>query len=722
MEDLRHTPVPAPSRRQFLQVMAGTGGALMVGVSIAEAGPAAKASSAASFQPNAFVRVDADRGVTVIVPYVEMGQGTYTSIPMLIAEELEVPLALVKVEHVPPDDKLYMNPLLGFQVTGGSTTIRATFLPLRQAGAAARTLLVTAAARRWQVDPATCHATQGEVVHTASGRRLRYGALAAEAAQLPAPTDVRLKDAKDLRLLGTRARRLDTPAKVNGTAVYGIDIRLPGMLVATLMQSPTFGGRLRGVDDAAARAVPGVRQIVRLDDAVAVVADHMGAAKKGLAALVLDWDDGPNANVSSESIRASMEAASRAGGAKARDEGQVEAALQGAARRLEAVYELPFLVHATMEPMNCTVRLEGDRCEIWLGTQVITRARAAAAKAAGVPLDHVTVHNQLLGGGFGRRLEVDTVERAVQIARQVKAPVKVVWTREEDVRQDMYKPCFYDTVRAGLDAQGRPIAWHHRLTGSSVIKRWAPPLYQNGLEPEVIEGAVEPPYAFPHLRVEYQNHEPPVPTSFWRGVGAAHNAFVVESFFDELAHAAGADPVAYRRQALQHNPRALRVLESATRAAGWGQPLPARHGRGVAVQHVFGTFLAVVIEVAVADDGEVRVRQVHSAVDTGVTVNPDTIVAQIEGGLIFGLSAALWGGATIRNGRVEQSNFHDVRVMRINEAPLFKTEVLASTEAPGGIGEPGTAAAAPALFNAIFAATGQRLRRLPVNPEALKKA
>lgn len=722
MEQLQAMPVTTTSRRQFLQVIAGAGGSLVVGVPLLATTPDAHAASKTEFAPNAFVRIDRQGQVTVIVPYVEMGQGTYTSLPMLIAEELEVDLSKVKVEHAPPNDKLYTNPLLGFQVTGGSTTIRAVFIPMRQAGAGARQLLVDAAARRWRVDSASCAANMGEVLHVPSGRRIAYGSLVNDAAKLAPPVEVKLKPQAEFKLIGTRAKRLDTPAKVNGSAPYGIDTILPDMQFATLQQSPTFGGRLRRVDDSAALKVRGVQQVIRLDDAVAVVGNHMGAAKKGLAALVIEWDEGPNADVSSESIRTSMEAASRQGGARARDEGDVDAALGGAAKRLEAVYELPFLIHVAMEPMNCTAHLQDDRCEIWLGTQVATRAQAAAAKEAGLPIDKVIVHNHLLGGGFGRRLEVDSAVRAVQIAKHVKGPVKVVWTREEDVRQDMYKPAFYDVVRAGLDAEGKPVAWHHRLTGSSVLKRWAPPLYQKGLDPEVLESAVEPPYKFPSIRVEYQNHEPPVPTGFWRGVGPSHNVFVVESFFDELAHAAGVDPVAYRDSALQHDLRALHVLREAARAGSWGKPLGPRQGRGVAVQYAFGTYLAVVTQVEVNDAGEVAVQHIHAVVDTGMVVNPDTVVAQIEGGLLFGISAALWGGATISKGAVEQSNFHDVRVVRMNETPMMRTQVVASQAAPGGIGEPGTAVVAPSLYNAIFAATGKRLRRLPVDSAQLAKA
>ncbi len=685
------------SRRGFISVGATLGGGLLIGVGFGAAPSAAEAAGAAGsapWAPNAVVRIAPDGQVTVTMPYIEMGQGTYTSIPMLVAEELEVDLASVRFEHAPPSDKLYGNPLLGFQVTGGSTTIRAAYEPMRNAGATARTLLVQAAAQRWRVD----------------------------AAKLPVPEKVALKPRADFKLIGTPAKRLDTPSKVNGTAMYGIDARVPGMKIATLKQSPVFGGRVRSVDDSAALKVRGVRQVVRLDDCVAVVADHMGAAKKGLAALVIEWDDGANARVSTESIVQSMAQASRKPGAVVRTEGDNAKAMASAAQRLEAVYEVPFLVHAAMEPLNCTVHVRKDSCEVWVGTQVITRAQATAAAVTGLPIEKVTMHNHLLGGGFSRRLEIDSVTRAVQIAQQVDAPVKVIWTREEDTQHDMYRPYFYDRVSAGLDAQGKPVAWSHRITGSSILKRWLPPAYNKGFDPETIDGAEKPPYALPNILVDYVNHEPPVPTAFWRGVGPTHNVFVVESFIDELAAAAKTDPVAYRSALLGQNPRALAVLKLAAEKAGWGKPLPAGQGRGVSVQFAFGTYMALVVDAEVAKSGDVAVKRVVCALDAGVIVNPDTVQAQVESAVIFGISGALWGKATVKDGRIEQSNFHDVRVVRMNETPAIETHIVASQEAPGGMGEPGTSALAPALTNAIFAATGKRLRKLPVDSELLKTA
>jgi isoquinoline 1-oxidoreductase beta subunit len=580
-------------------------------------------------------------------------------------------------------------------------------------------MLVSAAATRWNVDPASCRAQSGEVRHAPTGRRLKYGALAADAAGMPVPESVVLKRPGEFRLIGTPAKRLDTPSKVNGTAVYGIDARPPGVRIATLAQSPVFGGRVKSVDDTKAKAVKGVRQIVRLDDAVAVVADHMGAAKKGLAALVIEWDDGTHAKLDTQQIVDQLAKASLNPGAVAENIGNVGGAMASAVTKVEATYQVPFLAHATMEPMNCTAHVRKDGCEVWVGTQVMARAQAAAAKTAGLPLDKVVVHNHLLGGGFGRRLEIDGVTRAVQIAMQVDGPVKVVWTREEDIQHDMYRPTFFDRISAGLDGKGAPVAWNHRFAGSSVIARWVPPGFNNGLDSDTTEGAIDLVYGLPNLHVEYVRVEPPgIPTAFWRSVGPSHNVFVVESFMDELAAAAKQDPVAYRRAILDKTPRAKAVLELAAEKAGWGKPLPKGVGRGVSVQHAFATYLAQVAEVEVSKDGAVRVRRVVCAVDCGTVVNPDTVRAQIQSGIIFGITAALNGEITLKDGRVQQSNFHDYQILRMNQAPAIEVYIVNSTEAPGGMGETGTSAVPPALTNAIFAATGKRIRKLPVADQA----
>ncbi|TMJ55619.1 MAG: xanthine dehydrogenase family protein molybdopterin-binding subunit, partial [Alphaproteobacteria bacterium] len=666
------------TRRSFLQVGAAAGGGLMLSLRLPFATGEAKAADANDFAPNAFIRIGGDGQIVLTMPYVEMGQGTYTSIPMLIAEDLEVDLKQVRLEHAPPNEKLYGNPLLGgIQATGNSNAIRASWQPLREAGAIARTMLVSAAAKRWNVDPASCRAQSGEVLHTPTGRSIQYGELVADAAHMPVPESVTLKRPEDFKLIGTPAKRLDAPAKVNGTAVYGIDVRPPGVKIATLAQSPVFGGRVKSVDDGAAKTVKGVRQIVRLDDAVAVVADHMGAAKKGLAALVIEWDDGPHARLNTQEIVDKLEKATLNSGPVAQNIGNSDAAMASAVTKVEATYEVPFLAHATMEPMNCTVHLRKDGCEVWVGSQAVARAQAAAAKTAGLPLDKVVVHNHLIGGGFGRRLEIDGVIRAVQIAQHVDGPVKVVWTREEDIQHDMYRPYFFDRMSAGLDGKGMPVAWNHRFAGSSIIARWAPPFFNNGLDPDTTEGAINLAYALPNLHVEYLRVEPPgVPTAFWRSVGPSHNVFVTESFMDEVAAAAKQDPVACRRALLNKSPRAKVVLELAAQKAGWGQPLPKGVGRGVSVQFAFATYMAQVAEVEVSRDGAVRVRRVVCAVDCGTVVNPDTVQAQIQSAIIFGITAALYGEITVKDGRVEQTNFDAYQILRMNEAPAVEVHIV----------------------------------------------
>jgi isoquinoline 1-oxidoreductase beta subunit len=651
-----------------------------------------------------------------------MGQGTYTSIPMLIAEELDVSLKQVRLEHAPPNEKLYANPLLGVQATGNSNAMRGGWKQLREAGATARTMLVAAAAKRWAVDPKSCRAEDGEVIH-AAGQRLKYGELASEAAKMPVPVNVALKSPEEFKLIGTPAKRLDASGKVNGTAVYGIDARPPGVKFATLAQSPVFGGRVRSVDDTAARAVNGVRQIVRLDDAVAVVADHMGAAKKGLAALKIEWDEGPHAKLTTDDIARELEQATLAPGAVAQNVGDADKAIASAATKVEATYQVPFLAHATMEPMNCTVHLRKDECEIWIGNQALARVQAMAAKVAGLPPEKVIVHNHLIGGGFGRRLEADGAVRAVEIARQVDGPVKVVWTREEDIQHDMYRPYWFDRISAGLDDQGRPVAWNNRFAGSSVIARWLPPGFKNGLDPDSTEGAIDLVYDLPNFHVEFVRVEPPgIPTAFWRSVGPSHNVFVTESFIDEMAAAAKQDPVAYRRSLLDKSPRAKAVLDLAAEKAGWGQALPKGSGRGVSLQFVFGSYMANVAEVEVSKEGAVRIRRVVSAMDCGTVVNPDTVQAQIQSGIIFGATAALHGEITLKNGRVEQSNFDSYQMIRMNEAPAIEVHLVKSSEPPGGMGETGTSAIVPAIANAIFAATGKRLRKMPVDSGVLKQA
>ena len=666
------------------------------------------------FAPNAFIRIDPSGKTTLVMPQVEMGQGVYTSIPMILAEELDADFAQVTLEHAPPSDKLYGNPLFGIQATGNSNSVRAWWKPLRTAGASARAMLVQAAARQWQVDPASCTTANSEVMHTESGRKLSYGALVDAANAQTPPKDVPLKDPKDFVLIGKPLKRLDTPDKVNGKAVYGIDAMLPGMKFATLAVCPVFGGKVAKVDDSAARKVPGVQKVVVLDDLVAVVGDHMWAAKKGLEALVVDWDEGPNARVNSKDIWDDLRAASEKDGAVAKSRGDIAKGL-ATGEKFEASYELPFLAHATMEPVNATVHLKPDSCEIWTGTQVIARVQSEAAKAAGLPVEKVIANNHLLGGGFGRKLEPDMVVAAVRIAKHVDGPVKVVWTREEDIQHDIYRPVYRDTIAATL-SDGKIVGWKYRVSGSSIMARWFPPGFQNGIDIDAVDSAIDMPYDIPNFHVEYVRAEPPaVPTGFWRGVGPNNNVFAIECFMDELARKAGKDPVEFRRSMLGNQPRFLAALNLAAEKSNWGQPLPARVARGVCVQPSFASFIATVVEAEVDEQGEVHLRRITSAVDTGIAVNPDTVMAQLEGGLIFGLTAALYGEITIEKGRVQQSNFHDYRMLRIDQAPKIEVHVIKSGEAPGGIGETGATAGPPALRNAIFAATGVALRRLPID-------
>src|SRR5580698_8668907 len=670
--------------------------------------------TAGQFAPNAFIRIDHAGKTTLVMPQVEMGQGVYTAIPMILADELDADFAAVTLEHAPASDKLYANPMFGIQATGNSNSIRSFWKPLRVAGASARAMLVTAAATQWQVDPASCSASNGKVTHGASGRVAAYGDLVDAASSVPVPQNPPLKDPKNFTLIGKPLKRFDTPNKTDGKVVYGIDALLPGMKFATLAQCPVFGGKVAHVDDTAAKAVPGVRQIVVLDDLVAVVGDHTWAAKKGLEALDVTWDEGPNAKISSADIWDGLRAASKKDGAIAKSVGDVAKGLtQG--DRVDGEYELPFLAHAPMEPLNCTVQVTADACEVWTGTQVMTRCQSDAAKAAGLPLDKVTVHNHLLGGGFGRRLEADMVAAAVRIGKQVDGPVKVIWSREEDMQHDVYRPVYRDTISAAL-ANGRIVAWKYRVTGSAVMARWFPPGFQKGVDIDGVDSAIDMPYDIPNFHVEFMQAEPPaVPTGFWRGVGPNNNVFAIECFMDELARKAGKDPVDFRRSMLGNQPRFLAALNLAAEKSDWGQPLPARVGRGVCVQPSFASFIATVVEAEVDEQGEVHLRRVTCAVDTGIAVNPDTVSAQLEGGLIFGLTAALYGEITIDKGRVQQSNFNDYRMLRIDQAPKIEVHVIKSGEAPGGIGETGVTAGPPALRNAIYAATGVALRRLPID-------
>ncbi len=713
-------------RRELLRAGLLAGGGLLLGFALPGFGgrPArAGDADAPGPAPTAFIRIGGDGAITLIMPDTECGQGIWTSAAMLLAEELEVGLDQVRLVPAPPDARLYASEVAGEQATGGSLSIIGDWDRLRQAGARARMMLVQAAAARWHVDPATCRAASGMVHHEASRRTLPYSALAEAAGALSVPGHVALKQPADWTLIGRPQRRLDTPGKVNGSTVYGIDVRLPGMKVGTVCASPVLGGRLLGIDEAAARSVSGVRDVVRLDDVVAVIGDHFWAARQGLEAANPRWDDGPNMRVDTADIVDALAKATEQPGAVARDDNDAPGKIAAAHRRIDAIYELPFLSHAPMEPINTTLHVRPDGAELWVGTQVPVRARDALAQAAGLRPEQVVVHNHVMGGAFGRRLDVDSIEQAGRIAKSLDYPVKLIWTREEDITHDLFRPSYYDRLSAGLDAGGRIVGWTHKTGGSSVTARWSPEGMKGALDPDAVEGAAETPYDLPAVKVEYVRHEPAgVPTAWWRGVGPTHNVFVVESFIDECAAAAGQDPVAYRRTMLARNPRALAVLNLAAERSGWGGGLPPGRGRGVSLQYAFSSFLAHVLEIEVSARGEIALKRCTVAVDCGQRVNPDTVASQIEGGLCFGLGTALYSGITHQNGRVQQSNFNTYRVLRIDEAPLIEVHQVESTEHPGGIGETGTAASAAALGNAIFAATGKRLRKMPFGLGALQNA
>ncbi|GBQ60700.1 molybdopterin cofactor-binding domain-containing protein [Komagataeibacter swingsii] len=704
----KHPSSPAIRRRQVL----GGAGAFVL-AAILPAGRSRGAGmlvedATAPFAPNAYIRIGSDNVITMILPNIEMGQGIYTSSVMLMAEELGVDPQSVRIEAAPPGG--------GAEITGGSTSSMTEWMPLRQAGAAARAMLQQAAAARWSCAPDACVAQDGYMTGPA-GQRLPYGELAAEAAKLPVPKDVALKTPAQFRLIGRPMHRLDSQVKVDGQATFGIDAQVPGQKVGAVAACPVIGGHVGHVDTQAALKIRGVVTVLQIEDAVCVVADHYWAARKGLAALDVQWVEGPNAAVDTQAIYRQLEGGLSGPAILADHHGDTQQAMTRAHGRYSATYRQPLLAHATMEPINCTIHVRPDGCDIWTGTQVAERARDTTAEVTGLPKDRIKLHSQYIGGGFGRRLEHEYVTQAARFGRQVSYPLKIIWSREEDITRDRFRPAYLDHLEAGLDERGYITGLTHRIVGPAVVARWEPSgLGANGYDDDLSVGTVITPYTYPAYRLEFARREPPgVITAWWRGVGGTRGLFVVEGFIDELAQRAGIDPVAYRREMVRNNPRALAVLERVARESGWGAPLPPNCGRGVALQFAFGSYLATVVEVEMPAPHDIRIRRVTCAVDCGQVINPDQIAAQIEGGLIFGFSAALYNEITLEKGRVQQDNFHTWRVMRMNEAPKrIDVHLIESGESPGGIGETGTAAAAPALANAMAAVQKRRYRYLPL--------
>jgi isoquinoline 1-oxidoreductase beta subunit len=704
-------------RRKFLKFSLAAGGGLLIGFYLPDKSKLALAQErlANVFMPNAFVRIGTDERVTVIVNHSEMGQGVYTALPMLLAEELDADWKKVGFEPAPVDPK-YNHPVFGMQITGGSSSVWSAFEQFRKAGAAARAMLMAAAAQRWSVDSATLRTESGMVLDR-KNRRLTYGQLAESAAKMTPPAEVALKDPKAFKLIGKPVKRLDTAEKVNGKAIFGIDVKLPQMQTAVVARTPIFGAKMKSFDDSRARGMPGVRKIVAVPSGVAVIADTFWQAKMARDALRVDWDEGAMRGFNTNQMLQQFRDQAKSSGKSVRREGDPDAAFAKAARKLEAVYEVPYLAHAMMEPLNCAVDLRADSCEIWTGTQFQTVDRANAAKIAGLPNEKVQIHTTFLGGGFGRRAtpQSDFVVEAVHVAKAAGVPVKVVWTREDDMQGGWYRPAFLHAIAGSVDASGNPVSWRSRLVGQSIFAgtQFESMTKEKGYDPASVEGADDLPYAIPNLGIEYHQTEVNVPVQWWRSVGHSHTGFAVECFVDELAALAHKDPYQFRRALLLNQPRHLRVLDLVAQKAGWGKPLPKGRGRGIAVHASFESYNAQVAEVSVKD-GKVQVHRIVSVIDCGRYVNPDIIAAQLEGGAIFGASAALFQELTFENGRLQQTNFHSFPMLRMNECPQIETHIVESNEKSGGIGEPGVPCTAPAIANAVFAATGKRIRKLPI--------
>jgi isoquinoline 1-oxidoreductase beta subunit len=703
-------------RELFLRTTAAFGAGLALAA--CERGPATvpdyqpSPEPSVTFAPNAWVHVRTDGTVAVVINKSEMGQGVYTGLPMLVAEELDVPLDRVRVQFCPADDALYADPVFKDITTGGSTSTQDMYPVMRGAGAAARQMLIAAAAKQWGVAPATCTTKDGTVVHAPSKRSAAYADLAVAASTETPPKNVKLKDPAQFRLIGTSPKRLDIDAKVRGKATYGIDVVVPGMAYANVLKAPTFGGTVATLDDAAARKVAGVIDVVKISSGVAVVASNTWAAMRGRDALTVTWkNDGPAAHVSSAKMFAEAERLARSSGVVAGTHGDVNKAV---GTPMEAVYYGPFLAHAAMEPMNATADVRDDACEVWAPTQVPSRSRDAAMKITGFPASKVTVHTTFLGGGFGGRLDPPYVVDAVEISKAVKKPVKVTWRREDDIKNDYYRPMSVNVVKATLDPLGHVAGWEHRVASPSIVKRWAPPLFTKGVDFTAVDSVTPEYYAFGSALTTYADYEPGIPVGFMRAPGANWNTFVTESFVDELAHAAGKDPLAFRLALLdpKKGVRMRSVLQLAAAKAGWGRAQTAGASQGIALALWGGSLAALVAEVTVRGK-DITVHRAVIAADCGLVVHPDIVAAQLEGAVNYGIAMAMTAKITFTDGKVDQSNFYDYTVLRMKDAPKIETHIVKSTEKPTGIGELGTPPIAPAIGNAIFKATGKRVRRLP---------
>ena len=714
--------VQIPSRRKFFKDSAALAGGLVIGFYLPQGGRAyaAEARPQPVYPPNAFIHIAPDNNITIVVNKSEMGQGVYTSLPMLIAEELEADWSRISVMSAPVA-AVYNHTAFGMQMTGGSSSVPSSWDQLRRVGASGRLMLIRAAAQQWGVPESECHAENSEVIHAASGQRASYGALADAANKLPMPEHVVLKSPRDFKIIGKPTRRLDTPAKINGSAQFGLDVYLPGMLTVLIARSPVFGGKVKHFDATEARKVAGVQGVYQVPTGIAVAASGFWPAKTARDLLTIEWNEGPGASLTTPKMFAEYLELAKTPGAVARKDGDPAKGMKEAHKTLSAEYEVPYLAHAAMEPLNVVVDLKPEHCTIWTGTQAQTMDRNMAAKIAGLKPEQVEVHTTFLGGGFGRRANPrsDFVMEAVQVAVAIKQPIKVVWTREDDTQGGNYRPMWADRIAAGIAKNGKPVVWAHTIVGQSIVAGtpFEGFMVHNGIDATSVEGAADVPYMIPNFQVDLHTTSNEVPVQWWRSVGHSHTAFVVETMIDELAHLTNKDPVAYRMELLPADSRCRGVLKLAAEKAGWGRKkLRAGHAYGAAVHKSFNSYVAEVAEVSLGN-GKIRVHRVFAAVDCGQMINPDGVQQQIESAIVYGLSAALHGAITLDKGRVMQSNFNDYVPLRYSEMPRVEVHFVASSESPSGIGEPGLPPIAPAVANAVFKLTGKRMRRMPFDRE-----